>query len=129
VGYDAARGEPRGKAKGGKRDGLGDCVDCRHCIAVCPTGIDIRKGVQLECLHCTRCMDACDDIMKAWKKPTGLIRYTSLAELAGKAATGMRKRLLVYGALMVGLASLSAWLVLTRPDVTIEAVRNGRAPY
>lgn len=129
VGYDAARGEPRGKAVKGKRPDLGDCVDCLQCIAVCPTGIDIRKGVQLECLHCTRCIDACDDIMKAWKKPTGLIRYTSLAELAGKAANKVRKRLVVYGILMVGLASLSAWLVLTRPEVTIDAVRKGRTPY
>ncbi len=129
VGYDATRGEPRGKAVGGKRPGLGDCVDCRQCIAVCPTGIDIRKGVQLECLHCTRCIDACDDIMKAWKKPPGLIRYTSLSELAGKAVEGVRKRLVVYGILMVALASLSAWLVLTRPDVTVEALRQGREPY
>lgn len=132
VGYDATRGEPRGRAAPGtkgKRDGLGDCVDCKQCIAVCPTGIDIRKGVQLECLHCTRCIDACDDIMKAWKKPSGLIRYASLAEFAGKPAAGARKRLLVYGALMTMLAVLSAWLVFTRPEVTVDAVRKGRSPY
>ncbi len=127
VGYDAARGEPRGR--GAKREGLGDCVDCRQCIAVCPTGIDIRKGVQLECLHCTRCIDACNDIMKAWKKPPGLIRYASLTEFAGKAARGVRKRLVVYVLLMVALGSLSAWLVLTRPEVSIDALRSGREPY
>jgi len=127
VGYDAARGEQRGR--GAKREGLGDCVDCRQCIAVCPTGIDIRKGVQLECLHCTRCIDACDDIMKAWKKPSGLIRYASLAELAGKAVHGVRKRLIVYGTLMTVLAATSAWLVSTRPEVSVDALRQGREPY
>jgi cytochrome c oxidase accessory protein FixG len=129
VGYDAGRGEPRGKAAGGKRDGLGDCVDCRQCVAVCPTGIDIRKGVQLECLHCTRCIDACDDIMRAWKKPAGLIRYDSLDGLAGKMVRGARKRLFVYGALMVVLGSFSAWLVFTRPEVGIDPLRLGREPY
>ncbi len=127
VGYDATRGEPRGR--GARREGLGDCVDCRQCIAVCPTGIDIRKGVQLECLHCTRCIDACDDIMKAWKKPSGLIRYASLDELAGKVARGARKRLIVYGVLMTALGALSAWLVLTRPEVSIDPLRKGREPY
>jgi cytochrome c oxidase accessory protein FixG len=127
VGYDAIRGEPRGR--GAKREGKGDCVDCRQCIAVCPTGIDIRQGVQLECLHCTRCIDACDDIMKAWKKPAGLIRYASLDELAGKAVRGVRKRLIVYGTLMVVLASFSAWLVFTRPEVSIDVLRKGHEPY
>lgn len=127
VGYDAKRGEPRGR--GAKREGLGDCVDCRQCIAVCPTGIDIRKGVQLECIACTRCIDACDDIMKAWKKPKGLIRYDSMLGLAGKAAGGMRKRIVVYAVLMMALAGLSAWLVLTRPEVTVDALRQGREPY
>jgi cytochrome c oxidase accessory protein FixG len=129
VGYDAVRGEPRGKMAGGKRDGLGDCVDCRQCVAVCPTGIDIRHGVQLECLHCTRCIDACDDIMKAWKKPSGLIRYASLNELAGKASRGARKRLFVYGTLMAVLGAISAWLVFTRPEVAIDPLRQGREPY
>ena len=127
VGYDAIRGETRGR--GAKREGLGDCVDCRQCIAVCPTGIDIRKGVQLECLACTRCIDACDDIMTAWKKPKGLIRYDSLQGLAGKVTGGFRKRLVVYGVLMAALASLSAFLVFTRPEVTVDALRQGREPY
>ncbi len=129
VGYDATRGEPRGRPVGGKRDGLGDCVSCNQCVQVCPTGIDIRKGVQLECIACTRCVDACDDIMKAWKKPPGLIRYASLSELAGKAVVGIRKRLIVYGVLMTVLGSLSAYLVLTRPEVSIDPLRKGRTPY
>jgi cytochrome c oxidase accessory protein FixG len=129
VGYDALRGEPRGRLPGGGRNGLGDCVACNQCVQVCPTGIDIRKGVQLECIACTRCIDACDDIMATWKKHAGLIRYASLNELAGKASHGIRKRLLVYGTMMIVLGSLSVWLLLTRPEVTVDAIRQGRAPY
>ncbi len=132
VGYDANRGEPRGRnAAGlpGKREGLGDCVDCNQCVQVCPTGIDIRQGVQLECIACTRCIDACDMTMKAWKKPVGLIRYASLSELEGKRVGGARKRLIVYGALMTVLASLSVYLLVTRPEISIDALRQGRSPY
>jgi cytochrome c oxidase accessory protein FixG len=132
VGYDARRGEARGRApagSGGLREGLGDCVDCGHCVQVCPTGIDIRKGVQLECIACTRCVDACDSIMKAWKKPPGLIRYASLAELDGKMAGPLRKRLWVYATLMLGLGSLSATALWKRPEVSIDILRQGRNPY
>ncbi|MCD6023259.1 MAG: ccoG [Fibrobacteria bacterium] len=132
VGYDARRGEPRGRApsgSGGSRSGLGDCVDCGHCVQVCPTGIDIRKGVQLECIACTRCVDACDSIMTAWKKPAGLIRYASLSELEGKSDARFRKRLLVYGVLSVVLGSMSAWALWTRPEVSVDILRVGRNPY
>ena len=74
------RGEPRGK-KG--TEGAGDCVDCRRCLVVCPTGIDIRKGTQLECIGCTACIDACDDVMARLDRPRGLIRYDSLEGLSG----------------------------------------------
>ena len=70
VGYDYPRGEPRGTK--GKAEG--DCVDCRRCVQVCPTGIDIRNGLQLECIGCTACIDACDDIMTKVERPKGLIR-------------------------------------------------------
>jgi cytochrome c oxidase accessory protein FixG len=129
VGYDATRGEPRGRPVAGKRDGLGDCVSCNQCVQVCPTGIDIRKGVQLECIACTRCIDACDNTMTAWKKPVGLIRYASLAELEGQKVAGIRKRLIVYGTLMAVLAAFSIWLLLTRPEVSMDALRQGRSPY
>lgn len=95
VAYDAVRGEPRAKGAGA-RIGLGDCVDCRACVLTCPTGIDIRDGLQMECIHCTQCADACDDIMRKVHKPEGLIRYSSQAALAGKPPRILRVRTVLY---------------------------------
>ncbi len=84
VAYDHKRGEKRGKlhrsetADQRRATGLGDCVDCHQCVAVCPTGIDIRNGTQMECVHCTACIDACDATMDKIGRPRGLIRYASL---------------------------------------------------
>lgn len=105
VTYDLRRGEPRhkGKASG---DGVGDCIDCGHCTKVCPTGIDIRNGLQMECIHCTQCIDACDDVMKRIKKPEGLIRYSSQDALAGKAQAWLRARTLIYPALILMTSTL-----------------------
>jgi polyferredoxin len=68
VGYDVRRGEPRGKAT---RTGVGDCVDCKRCVVVCPTGIDIRDGLQMECIACAACVDACDEVMDRLERPRG----------------------------------------------------------
>jgi len=95
VAYDPVRGEPRGKGAGA-RLGLGDCVDCRACVLTCPTGIDIRDGLQMECIHCTQCADACDDIMRKVGKPEGLIRYTSQDAIAGKPPRMLRVRTVLY---------------------------------
>lgn len=81
VGYDAARGEPRGKARD---PNAGDCVDCKACVQVCPTGIDIRKGVQMECIQCMACIDACEQIMTKLDRPIGLIRLDSQRHLSGE---------------------------------------------
>jgi cytochrome c oxidase accessory protein FixG len=94
VAYDYNRGEPRGKGK--DRAGKGDCVDCQACVTTCPTGIDIRNGLQMECIHCTQCMDACDAVMDKVGKPTGLIRYSSRAALAGKGKHFLRTRTVLY---------------------------------
>lgn len=96
VGYDKNRGEPRGKP--GQVEG--DCVDCKLCIKVCPTGIDIRNGLQLECLHCTQCIDACDSIMSKLDRPLGLIRYQTESEIEGMPRRILRPRLLIYSALL-----------------------------
>lgn len=104
VAYDINRGEPRGKV--GQAEG--DCVDCKQCVRVCPTGIDIRNGLQLECLHCTACMDACDDIMAKLNRKQGLIRYQTENEVEGLPRRVLRPRLAIYAALMV-LASGLMW--------------------
>ncbi|MDH5230446.1 MAG: cytochrome c oxidase accessory protein CcoG [Gammaproteobacteria bacterium] len=99
--YDLARGEPRGKLKkksvteGGQQ---GDCIDCKQCVAVCPTGIDIRNGQQEGCITCALCIDACDAVMDKISRPHGLIRYASLKELDGAPALPLykRPRVIVY---------------------------------
>lgn len=83
VGYDHKRGEPR-RAEGVAADKEGDCIDCDHCVKVCPTGIDIRQGTQLECIACTACIDACDNIMDKVNRPKGLIAWTSEAKIERK---------------------------------------------
>jgi cytochrome c oxidase accessory protein FixG len=104
IGYDKKRGEPRG-AKG---KATGDCIDCRRCVQVCPTGIDIRNDLQLECIGCTACIDACDDIMTKVERPKGLIRYDSFNGFAGKKRCYLRPRFYMYCALAVlGLGALT----------------------
>jgi cytochrome c oxidase accessory protein FixG len=100
VGYDAKRGEPRGKAKGGgpPSEGVGACVDCNRCVAVCPTGIDIRNGLQLDCIGCTACIDACDEVMDKLGRPRGLIRYDSQARFDGGPRRILRPRVALYAA-------------------------------
>ncbi|HEY5961331.1 MAG TPA: 4Fe-4S dicluster domain-containing protein, partial [Polyangiaceae bacterium] len=129
VGYDSGRGEPRGKGKG--RKGLGDCVDCGACVVACPTGIDIRDGLQLECIACAQCVDACDSVMHKLSRPLGLVRYASqaLLETKGKQRGLLRPRIVVYPLLMV--AFISAMIAIgerrTVADVTI--LRGIGLPY
>lgn len=102
VAYDAGRGEPRGKPSD---PAAGDCIDCNRCVQVCPTGIDIRQGLQLECVGCANCIDACDAIMDRLKRPRGLIRYASDANLRGERTRWVRPRTLFYtGLLLLGAA-------------------------
>ena len=103
IGYDEKRGEPRGKATDPT---AGACIDCKRCVTVCPTGIDIRNGLQMECIGCAACIDACDDIMLKLKRPTGLVRYDSSRGLAGQTRRILRPRLLAYG--LLGLLGLTA---------------------
>ena len=114
VGYDEKRGEPRGKAAPGIP--AGDCVDCRRCVQVCPTGIDIRQGLQMECIACTACIDACDDVMTKLKRPTGLVRYASLRELNGGQTRFLRPRTILYAAmLVVGLIVATGAVLRVQP--------------
>lgn len=119
VAYIEARGEPRGKLVKSPVAGAparGDCIDCRRCVAVCPTGIDIRDGLQMECLSCNQCIDACDEVMVKVGRPKGLISFRSANELAGKPRRVLRPRLFVYGALMaLSLVTLVVSLSLRTP--------------
>jgi uracil phosphoribosyltransferase len=110
VGYDAQRGEPRGKPG---TPGTGDCVSCNRCVHVCPTGIDIRQGLQMECIGCTACIDACDAVMTKLKRPAGLIRYDSQAAFAGNITRWLRPRTFLYGALLAAGASVALWAIST----------------
>lgn len=119
IGYDARRGEPRGKLfkqAGVEAPPRGDCVDCKRCIQVCPTAIDIRNGLQLDCLACAQCVDACDEVMDKVGRPRGLIRFESLRVLEGGARRTVRPRLFAYGALLLAaVGGLATTLVLRTP--------------
>jgi cytochrome c oxidase accessory protein FixG len=102
VAYDAKRGEPRRGSPGiSSTAPQGDCVNCFRCVQVCPTGIDIRRGLQMECIACTACVDACHEVMTKIKKPVGLIRYTTLAELKGFQRMNLRPRTVAYALLLL----------------------------
>ena len=125
IGYDVKRGEPRGKATD---PSAGSCVDCRRCVQVCPTGIDIRNGLQMECVGCAACVDACDDIMLKLKRPTGLVRYDSMNGLAGKKRRILRPRIITYGVLgMMGLLALGL-TALSRAKPVYAEVSRMRGP-
>ncbi|MGE0493822.1 MAG: cytochrome c oxidase accessory protein CcoG [Vulcanimicrobiota bacterium] len=123
VGYDATRGEPRGKAKD---PSAGSCVDCKMCTQVCPMGIDIREGLQFECITCAACIDACDTVMDKLGRERGLIRYASENELEGK-STGrlMRSRPVVYAVLLTACISILGVLLWRRPPIEVDVMRDG----
>jgi cytochrome c oxidase accessory protein FixG len=126
VGYDATRGEPRGKAN---EPGAADCVDCKRCVVVCPTGIDIRNGLQMDCIACTACIDACDDVMDRLDRPRGLIRYDSQNGLAGKERRLIRPRMYVYAALGAAGITAAGFAFGKRVDVEANMLRVTGAPY
>ncbi len=120
VAYDYVRGEGRAKFKkeeDRKSAGKGDCIDCKQCVHVCPTGIDIRNGTQLECVNCTACIDACDTIMEGVGLPKGLIRYASEKEIATGEKFKFSARVISYTVLLGGLILALGLLLLTRTDV------------
>jgi cytochrome c oxidase accessory protein FixG len=128
VAYDYIRGEPRGKMSD-KREDRGDCVNCAACVRVCPTGIDIRNGTQLECVNCTACIDACDDIMDHIGKPKGLIRYASENNIAKNEKTAYTTRLKLYTVVLIGLLTFLATLLITRDDVSVRVMRTAGQMY
>jgi cytochrome c oxidase accessory protein FixG len=124
IGYDYRRGEPRGKLRKGEERQLGDCIDCHQCVQVCPTGIDIRNGTQLECVNCTACIDACDSIMEHIGKPKGLIRYTSENAIAKKEKFKVTTRIIGYSVVLAILAGTLITLLAIRSDVEATILRT-----
>ncbi|WP_120633944.1 cytochrome c oxidase accessory protein CcoG [Ruegeria sp. EL01] len=135
VGYREWRGEPRGKGKRTTDSELGDCIDCMACVNVCPVGIDIRDGQQLECITCALCIDACDDMMAKIGKPRGLVDYMALSdetnERSGEPPRSVwkhvfRPRTVMYTALwsLVGFALMFALFIRSDIDLTVAPVRN-----
>ncbi|HEV8270454.1 MAG TPA: cytochrome c oxidase accessory protein CcoG [Chitinophagaceae bacterium] len=126
VAYDYVRGEPRGKIKKekeGKWD-TGDCVECAACVRVCPTGIDIRNGTQLECVNCTACIDACNTIMDKVGRPRGLIRYESEENIAHSKKTKFNWRIAAYSFVLLLLTSALVVMLITRDDVDARVLRT-----
>jgi cytochrome c oxidase accessory protein FixG len=155
IGYDTARGEPRGKMRsqrsaaglgtgadagglslpilsnGNARSGqsTGDCVDCRMCVTTCPTGIDIRDGLQMECIGCAQCIDACDAVMDRLGRARGLIRYSSQAAIAGESSRLIRPRVIVYPLVLVVIAGLFAMAFLGQSAADVTVLRGLGRPF
>lgn len=142
--YDYKRGEPRGKVSqrsdvGGKatladlglepETGYGDCIDCYQCVRVCPMGIDIRNGTQLECVHCTACIDACDDVMEKIDKPRGLIRYSSENAIREGKKKIFTPRVAGYSGILLVLLATFIILLSLRPDTETTILRQPGTLY
>ncbi|MBF0131079.1 MAG: cytochrome c oxidase accessory protein CcoG [Magnetococcales bacterium] len=132
VAYHPELGEPRQanrRIRNTTPEKVGLCIDCRECVTVCPTGIDIRNGQQYECITCGACIDACNTIKDKLHLPNELIRYTSLREMGGQKTRWFRFRILAYGILLTGfLGAIAACLVL-RPPVELNVVHHRQPTY
>lgn len=124
VAYDYLRGEPRAKYSKKQEKQKGDCIDCFQCVKVCPTGIDIRNGTQLECVNCTACIDVCDHMMESVGKEKGLIRYASEYGIANKEKLRITPRIIAYSAVLVVLIGILAGLLISRSDVETTILRT-----
>jgi len=131
--YDYRRGEPRGgrrKEADYKADGLGDCVDCGICVQVCPTGIDIRNGLQYMCIGCAACIDACNQVMEKMDYPKGLIRYSTENAIEGKYADTeivkhvFRPRTLFYSAIFLGIVVAFLYTLSQRIPLRVDVIRD-----
>jgi len=132
ISYDEKRGEQRGARKRSadpKALGLGDCVDCDACVQVCPTGIDIRDGLQYECIACASCIDACDEVMDKMGYARGLVGYTTENKSEGKTSHLLRARTLIYASLLAFLCVAFLWGVSHRAPLIVEILRDRNALY
>lgn len=140
ISYDPQRGEPRGKLRAPGRElpilaaaqpaaARGDCIDCHLCVTTCPTGIDIRNGLQMECVGCAQCIDACDAVMTRIGRPKGLIRYTSQARLSGERGRVFRGRVFYYGAILALLGTLFIYFLVNRAAADLALLRGPGLPF
>lgn len=118
VSYDYKRGEPRGSKN------TGDCIDCHQCVSVCPTGIDIRNGAQLECINCTACIDQCNKIMHVTGKPAGLIRYASESAIKEGDSSIWNVRNKAYSVVLLVIFSFFIYTLLSRPAIETTILRT-----
>jgi len=129
VAYDYKRGEKRAPVNrrvsfdARRAEGFGDCVSCRECVSVCPTGIDIRNGTQMECINCTACIDACDRVMSKIGRPTGLIRYASLNSIERGEKFRFTVRMRWYSVVLTALVLLFVALLFTRSELETNVLR------
>ncbi|OHX15034.1 cytochrome c oxidase accessory protein CcoG [Chromobacterium sphagni] len=127
ISYDAKRGEPRGKQQARSQAPVKGCIDCGICVQVCPTGIDIRDGLQYECIGCAACIDACDQVMDKIQAPRGLISYTSAQAQQGKPAPAQslhRPRIVVYSCLLAGIITLSTTALVLKKPFKVDVLRD-----
>ena len=130
VSYDFIRGEPRGKLNRKNPDSnKGDCIDCALCVDVCPTGIDIRNGTQLECINCTACIDACNGVMQTIKKPKGLIRYDSSSGIKTGKKLKFSGRIAAYSGVLVLLMIILSIMLMTRKPLEVTILRTPGTLY
>ena len=123
VAYDYVRGEDRHKFKKNEERTGGDCIDCNKCVKVCPTGIDIRNGTQLECINCTACIDACDEMMEAVGMEKGLIRFDSENGIKNKVKLAFTTRMKAYSAVLLLLIGVESFLLISRSDFDATIIR------
>lgn len=131
VAYDWLRGEPRAHLKKGASMQLnqGDCIDCKLCVHVCPTGIDIRNGTQMECVNCTACIDACDEVMIKIGKPKGLIRFASINSISNRIQKVITPRVIGYAFVLIVLMGILGFAMITRSDVETTVLKVSGTLY
>jgi len=129
VAYDYVRGEPRALGAKNRDPNAGDCISCNACVQTCPTGIDIRNGLQMECVHCTQCIDACDEIMTKIGQHTGLIRYSSQDEIAGKPKHLLRMRTILYPVVLAILLGGLGTTMYLKQAADLTVLRGLDGPF
>ena len=129
VGYDSERGEERAPWRKKEHRTAGDCIDCGLCVSTCPTGIDIRDGLQMECIHCTQCIDACDAVMDKIGLEPGLISYTSQTQLETGKRSFLRPRLVVYSAILLVMFGAFGFSLAGKSSADVTLLRGLGAPF